>query len=129
MKKKIERWINFANENLMMAELAFKEELFNQVCFHSQQCVEKLLKGYIAFKGDIYPQSHKLVDILSLILESPFDDLRDEIIILDRFYIPTRYPDVLPGSFPEGLPSKMDAEEAIQVARLVNERIKRELEV
>jgi len=129
MKKKIERWINFANEDLMMAELAFKEELFNQVCFHSQQCVEKLLKGYIAFRGDIYPQSHKLVDILSLILESSFDDLRDEIILLDRFYISTRYPDALPGSLPEGLPSKADAEEAIQVARLVSERIKRELEV
>ena len=28
----------------------------------------------------------------------------------DRFYIPTRYPDEIPGSLPEGLPNKKDAE-------------------
>jgi len=110
-----------------MAELALKEGIYNQTCFHSQQCVEKSLKGFIAFKGKIHPQTHKLVDILSFASPGPFDDLTDKIIILDRFYILTRYPDALPGTLPEGLPTEKDAKEAIEVARLVFERIKKEI--
>src|SRR3972149_7110635 len=96
MKEEAKRWIDFAGEDLLVAELTLKEGINNQVCFHSQQCVEKVLKGFIIFKGKIHPQSHKLADILSKIPKSPFDDLRDEILLLDRFYISTRYPDALP---------------------------------
>ena len=36
---------------------------------------------------------------------------------MDIFYLPTRYPDALPGSLDESLPGK-EAEEAIILARL-----------
>ncbi|MEW6680600.1 MAG: HEPN domain-containing protein, partial [bacterium] len=88
MKGKSKIWIDFAKEDLLMAELALKEGITNQTCFHSQQCVEKVLKGFIISKGKIHPQSHKLADILSKIDKSPFDDIRDDILLLDRFYIP-----------------------------------------
>ena len=110
-----------------MAELALKEGMYNQVCFHAQQCVEKVLKGFITYKGDIHPQTHKLTDLLSPLSPSPFDTLRDQIIILDRFYIPTRYPDALPGSLAEGLPSAQDAKEALESARMVLKRVEGEL--
>jgi len=97
MKNDFERWIQFARDDLLMAELAFKEGIYNQTCFHAQQCVEKTIKGYIEFKGIIHPKTHKLADLFSFIKESPFDELKAEIIVLDRFYIPTRYPDALPG--------------------------------
>jgi len=121
------KWITFAQEDLKMAELALKEGIYNQTCFHSQQCVEKVLKGFITYKGEIHPQTHKLTDILSFTSPGPFDDLTDKIIILDRFYIPTRYPDALPGILPEGLPTEEDAKEAIEVAKLVFERVKKEI--
>lgn len=38
------RWQYFAHQDLQMAELTFNEGIYNQVCFHSQQCVEKCLK-------------------------------------------------------------------------------------
>ena len=38
MKEEVRRWINFASEDLRMAELALNEGIYNQVCFHSQQC-------------------------------------------------------------------------------------------
>lgn len=119
MKESFKKWLDFACEDLSIAEIALKEKIFNQVCFHSQQCVEKVLKGFIEFKGEIYPKTHKLADILSMIVESPFDDLRQDILLLDRFYIPTRYPDALPGSLPEGLPKKKDAEEALEIAKSI----------
>jgi len=46
-----------------------------------------------------------------------------KIQLLDRFYLPTRYPDALPGNFPEGLPTRTDAEEALAVARQVLETV------
>ncbi len=129
MKEEAKRWIDFAYEDLRMAELALKEKIYNQVCYHSQQGVEKALKGFIEFKGGIHPQTHKLADILPLIFENPFADIKDEILLLDRFYIPTRYPDALPGGLSEGLPNEKDGEEAIKVARMVFERAKKEVGV
>lgn len=123
MNEEANKWIVFAQEDLKMAELALREGIYNQVCFHSEQCVEKVLKGYIADKGRIHPQTHKLADLLAFISSSPFDNFKDEILILDRFYIPTRYPDALPGTLPKGLPSEKDAKEAIEVARTVLKKI------
>jgi HEPN domain-containing protein len=42
---------------------------------------------------------------------------------LDRFYIPTRYPDALPGTLPEGFPGRRDAQEALDVAKQTLERV------
>jgi len=123
MKKSAERWIKFAREDLRMAELALTEGIYNQVCFHAQQCVEKLMKGFIVNRGQVHPQTHKLIDLISLPDKSPFDDLKKSFRLLDRFYIPTRYPDALPGNLPEGLPNREDAEEALTVAREVFERV------
>ncbi len=33
-----------------------------------------------------------------------------------QFYIPTRYPDALPGTLPQGAPSQEDAQEALDLA-------------
>jgi len=47
MKDEVKNWLDFAYEDLRMAELALKEKIYNQVCFHSEQCVEKVLKAII----------------------------------------------------------------------------------
>jgi len=127
MRGRFENWIKFAEEDLKMAELALKEKMYNQTCFHSQQCVEKVLKGFIEYNGKISPHTHKLADILPLPSTDIFEDLQDAIILLDRFYVPTRYPDALPGILPEGLPGEKDAKEALQIARDVFERAKKAL--
>lgn len=113
-------WLNFAAEDLKMAELAMQEHVYNQVCFHSQQAVEKALKGYIESKKKHIPRTHKLIDILAVIKENIFtEDLKEQVILLDRFYIPTRYPDTLPGSLPNGLPIANDAKESLDTATSV----------
>ena len=35
-----DRWLEFARQDLQMAELAFHEGIYNQVCFHSHQCID-----------------------------------------------------------------------------------------
>jgi HEPN domain-containing protein len=119
MNEDSERWLQFAREDLQVAELVMQAGLFNQVCFHSQQCAEKALKGLILYQGQIVPRTHSLGDLLPLLSPDPFADIRLAVQLLDRFYIPTRYPDALPGSLPESLPTRQDAEEALAVARQV----------
>jgi HEPN domain-containing protein len=60
-----------------------------------------------------------LGDLLGLLEPNPLAAIASEVQLLDRFYIPTRYPDALPGTLPEGLPGADDAEEALAVVRQV----------
>jgi HEPN domain-containing protein len=53
-----EGWLEFARQDLRMAELAMQEGLFNQVCFHSQQCAEKSLKAWLAKQNANIPRIH-----------------------------------------------------------------------
>ena len=112
-----ERWLTFARQDMQMAELALKEKIYNQVCFNSLQCVEKILKGLLANQGKTPPRTHSIVDLLGLLPPDCLEDLREELGQMDIYYIPTRYPDALPGSLAEGLPGKEEAEEAITAAR------------
>ncbi len=111
-----ERWIEYAREDVRMAQLAFREEIYNQVCFHAQQSVEKLLKSLIASNGDAPPRTHKIADLLSLVKGIDLAALTRDLLLLDRFYIPTRYPDTLPGLLKDGMPNRDDALEAMQTA-------------
>jgi HEPN domain-containing protein len=116
MNAESERWLRFAQEDLRMAELALRDGIYNQVCFHAQQCAEKAIKGLLAFQDVAPPRTHRIADLLSLVKNDPFDV---EVRLLDRFYIPTRYPDALPGMLPEGLPERIDAEHALDTAHQV----------
>jgi len=111
------RWLTFAQQDLRMAELAMADALYNQVCFHCQQCAEKAVKGLLAHQGQTPPRTHRLVDLLGLLDPNPLEAIAVDIQLLDRFYIPTRYPDALPGSLPEGLPDAQDAAQALDIAQ------------
>jgi HEPN domain-containing protein len=47
MNEAVEHWLTFARQGLRMAELVLEEGIYNQVCFHSQQRVEKAIKGWL----------------------------------------------------------------------------------
>jgi HEPN domain-containing protein len=44
MCEESEHWLAFAREDLCMAELALPAGIYNQACFHAQQCAEKAVK-------------------------------------------------------------------------------------
>lgn len=106
------KWEAFAQSDLEAARVLFAEGIWNQVCFHSQQCAEKLLKG--SLPPEKRPRSHKITDLVRLTESLDLDEnLMRKLLLLDRFYIPSRYPDALPGSLEEGMPSKSDAKESL----------------
>jgi HEPN domain-containing protein len=108
----------FAAEDLHAAKILLGEGVWNQACFHAQQCVEKTLKGLIVRLGKGAPRrTHSVAELLGELPEEWFGEFRKELRdALDDYYIPTRYPDALPGSIPEGLPGREEAYEAVSLA-------------
>jgi HEPN domain-containing protein len=127
MKEATERWLMFARQDMRMAELALAEGIFNQACFHAQQCVEKAIKGWLEQQGRRPPRTHRMADLLTMLPPDLMSELNDVLLLLDRFYIPTRYPDALPGMLAEGVPGQRDAQEALDVARRALEYVERAL--
>lgn len=115
MNENAERWLAFAHEDLAAAKAVAKEALHNQACFHAQQCAEKAIKAVLAIHA-APPKLHSISELIESASVELTRDLKDALIILDDYYIPTRYPDTLPGSLPNGLPDANDAQEAIRTA-------------
>jgi HEPN domain-containing protein len=115
------RWLDWAGEDIELAEYALSRGLRRQACFHSQQAVEKALKGMLdAHRGE-HPRVHSL-EALLLHDSRVRDELagwREACRFLDVFYTISRYPDALPGVGPEGEPSQGDAERAVREATAV----------
>lgn len=128
MNENSKRWLAFAQEDLRVAELVWEQEIYNQVCFHAQQCVEKALKGLLTAQGKLPPRTHAITDLLGLLPQAWFAEQREALMALDDFYIPTRYPDALPGALPDGLPGKEQAKEALTTAQDVWGAIQKQLE-
>ncbi|UOF90379.1 HEPN domain-containing protein [Fodinisporobacter ferrooxydans] len=47
MNDNVKEWLRKANDDLKVAELILSADLFDTVCFHSQQAGEKYLKAIL----------------------------------------------------------------------------------
>ena len=120
MTERREHWLSMANDDLAFAELGLSNGFFSQVCFLSQQASEKALKAVLLSRTGGYPRVHSIVDLVKRndAVEA-LAGLMDDARILDQYYIPTRYPDGVPGSLPDGLPSEEHAKQALTIAKTV----------
>ncbi len=91
-------WFKKADSDLRAAEVLIRveEPSADIVCFHTQQCVEKYLKGFLSFHEKEFPKTH---DLLELLLEycCPIDpsfvkweEVCDQ---LNDYSVASRYPD------------------------------------
>lgn len=87
------------------------------VCFLAQQMAEKYLKGMLVYHNRPFRKIHDLVELETLLREYARDitDLHDDLRLLNRFYVKTRYP----GDYSEFF--WKDAEEALAAAERVKE--------
>lgn len=65
------------------------------ICFHCEQAAEKYLKGFLASHEKNLRKTHSLQALVSLCteLDPSFQELSEDALALDDFYIDTRYPD------------------------------------
>jgi HEPN domain-containing protein len=99
--------------------LGAREGFHAQACFVSQQAAEKALKALHYLQGERLVVGHALVDLLNPLapVHPALAPLREIAQQLDQYYIPTRYPNGLPGGVPAEVFTKRQANEATVGAR------------
>ncbi len=113
-------WLTRAKQDLRAAEVLLPEELWNLVCFHSQQSVEKCLKGLIVRREHITPPREHTIDKLYVELPKEwFGDMTADLDYMSKFYTSTRYPNAVAGELPDHPVGKKDAQRALSIAREV----------
>jgi HEPN domain-containing protein len=119
MKPITKEWLARAKEDLdVVVEIIAKEHLTNMVAFHSQQAVEKTLKGIVEEFEIGFVKTHNLERLLGIVSEKMKFEVDLNIIKkLDEVYISTRYPSDL-GLLPVGKPSIQDATELYDFANI-----------
>ena len=115
------RWLTQAQDEFQDADDLRKRGRFYLALFHFQQAAEKALKAYLYLKVksiEVF-YTHSIDDLLEMALEIT-PDFREaaQAKKLDRYYIPTRYPNGLPGSVPSRyFDDPKEAEEAMELAK------------
>jgi HEPN domain-containing protein len=107
-------------------EFATEEPATDTVCFHAQQCIEKYLKGFLAFHNREIEKTHNLSLVLKqcLAIDVRFIQLQDKNIdILTPHATVYRYPDdfYLPGAQEAEKALEMADEVRIFVRRIIDE--------
>ena len=125
MKKAHEEWLERAQDDLRFAEVGLRERFYSQVCFLSQQAIEKCLKGALVFSKRPYPKSHSLGELSRKLPEMHLEVWREKLAILDGYYVPLRYPDAAPGTTQSGAPNKKEATEAFTTAEEIFQAVAR----
>jgi len=99
-RREAERWLAQAREDLAAARDSRTAGHYEWACFQAQQAAEKALKAVLFFRGLRAILSHSLVELLREIrrLDPGFAPLDEGCRFLDAVYIPTRYPNGLPGT-------------------------------
>ncbi len=118
------RWFDTAMEDLEAAQAIMDKEKFSHACFIAQQAGEKALKALWFFIGED-PWGHSIQKLIAELpdpaLRGRMEELIEEGAVLDRYYIPTRYPNGLPDLTPGKYYFRKDALLCIESAqRLVN---------
>lgn len=118
----VRQWIKKAGNDLRNAEhtLTLQEDCpLDTVCFHAQQCVEKLLKAWLVFEGLDFPKTHDLTELVVLLPDNtPFPISVDDCVKLTDYATVTRYP----GEW-EAI-ERSDAEQAVELAKRVQEVVR-----
>lgn len=125
------RWLTQAKDELEDADELRKRGRFYLALFHFQQAAEKALKAYlyVRVESTLVFFTHSMAELSEMAAEvdPDFHEMK-AAKKLDAYYIPTRYPNSLPG----GVPSRFfddpkESEEAMLLARAVVELVESKL--
>ncbi|EKD56698.1 MAG: HEPN protein [uncultured bacterium] len=119
-QKQAEKWMEKAQRNFSDAQILYREGGFGDtICFLCQQTVEKSLKGLLVYQGQDIKDEFKIHDLVKLAdyCKKHLPNivrLKQEIVMLNRYYIETRYPVEIPQEY-----SKVEIQKALNIAEKV----------
>lgn len=120
-------WLDFAEYDLKTAKWEFEGKIYTSCCYSCQQAAEKSLKAFLLFKNQIVPKVHSLDRLITEIkkLEIETIYIEEEALLLDKYYISSRYPGQYGG--PEGLYNEDDAKTALKSAKEILDFVKKQV--
>ena len=120
------RWLREAGNDLHAADAMVAANHMNWACFLAQQAAEKAAKGFLYGQGVDDPWGHSVADLLrdAATYDASLAPLRVIGGLLDKFYIPTRYPNGLPGGLPSEAYSEAEARQAMSWAMDILKAVK-----
>lgn len=111
------RWLESSDDEMRVAHELTRLEAFNAAVLHCEQATQMALKGLLrgVGRGD-HAWGHSLSELASRTSEHASlplsEDLAQDLAVLERDYMPTRYPDALIAGTPLGNYGRADAERA-----------------
>lgn len=128
-RREAERWFKTAQGDLDSAMVLLKNSRYAHACFHSQQSGEKAVKA-VWYYLDADPWGHSIKKLIQdleqvdLNTYAKFKALEKCAVLLDRFYITTRYPNGLPELTPEEAYLEEDATQCIENAEKIIDAVR-----
>ncbi len=96
MNEIVQEWIAKAEGDYLTAsrEICASPPNYDAVCYHAQQCVEKLMKAILIAKGKKPPKTHDLTVLGSMLtsVEPQWHWPVDELRLLSQAAVAFRYP-------------------------------------
>ena len=113
-----ERWYGQARFDLEAARASAATGHHEWACFQAQQSAGKALKALLMRQGKRQFLSHSVHDLLAEVKKlAPEFEAMSEAQRLDEYYIPTRYPNGLPGTVvPHDFYGQKEALECVSLA-------------
>ena len=131
-RREAERWFKTAQGDLESAVILMENNKYAHSCFHSQQAGEKAIKS-IWYLLDVDPWGHSIKKLIQgleqvdLKAHKKLKSLEKCAVLLDRFYITTRYPNGLPELTPEEAYLEEDAISCIENAKKIIKTVNSQL--
>jgi HEPN domain-containing protein len=115
-------WFRQAEADLRHARHALEDRDFEWACFATHQAAEKALKAVFQKLG-MDAWGHTLTVLVGNLPPSlrPPDELADRARMLDKHYIPTRYPNGFDSGAPTDFYTQEEAQHAIRYAEEILE--------
>ena len=114
------RWLKQAKRDLEDAIYLQQGERHNSACFMAQQSAEKAVKAFLYWSGEEIVLGHSASEIAARCIARD-ESLRtslNRISLLDKYYIPTRYPNgLLDGGVPYLAYDRDDSQKAISITQ------------
>lgn len=117
------RWLEQARRDLDDTRYAAAGARWNLTCFLAQQAAVKALQAFLFAQGAETVWAHSVAELChdAAARDTAFAELGREAAALDQYYIPTRYPNGLPGGIPADAYNRADGDRALDLcARVID---------
>ena len=120
-----QRWFKQAEYELGVAHSLVDNNFHAAACFFLHQAAEKFLKALLYAQGLRRVIGHSISELCDQCAEyfEAFAALKTQVKSLDLYYIPTRYPNGLPGGIPAEMYDNTDSKAALNMVLAVQDTV------